>query len=281
MDKYAFKDHYPFREKDSNKYDNGVVAFLSGSYGMAGAALFNLIGAKSAGASYIHSYLPASIYQIVAVNEMSAVYHPYDDSRKDIFDEASFRKAGAVCAGSGIDRLKYKKEYLEEMLKTVSVPFIIDAGGLRLLGEDRSLYSLNDKLILTPHLGEFSALTQLSIEEVLADRERIAVSFARNKNVILILKGPQTLVVSPKGEVYMNMTGNPALAQAGSGDVLSGIICALCALYDDTYQACIDAVWLHGYLADLAINKHAAETFDLREYPVIADSFFFGLKCDL
>ena len=273
MDKYAFKDHYPFREKDSNKYDNGVVAFLSGSYGMAGAALFNLIGAKSAGASYIHSYLPASIYQIVAVNEMSAVYQPYDD--------ASFRKAGAVCAGSGIDRLKYKKEYLEEMLKTVSVPFIIDAGGLRLLGEDRSLYSLNDKLILTPHLGEFSALTQMSIEEILADRERIAVSFARNKNVILILKGPQTLVVSPKGEVYMNMTGNPALAQAGSGDVLSGIICALCALYDDTYQACIDAVWLHGYLADLAINKHAAETFDLREYPVIADSFFFGLKCDL
>lgn len=281
MDKYSFREHYPFRKKDSNKYDNGVVAFLSGSYGMAGAALFNLIGARSAGASYIHSYLPASIYEIVAVNEMSAVYHPYDDSSEDIFDDASFRKARAVCAGSGIDHLKYKKEYLEDMLKMVKVPFIVDAGGLRIFSEDRSLYSLNDKLIMTPHLGEFSALTQLSVEEILADRKKIAVSFARDKNVILILKGPQTLVISPKGEVYRNDTGNPALAQAGSGDVLSGIVSALCALYEDTYQACIDAVWLHGYLADLALKKHAAETFDLREYPTIADSFFFDLKCDL
>ena len=274
MNAESFFSHYPFRKNDSDKFDNGVIAFLSGSYGMAGAAILNLIGARCTGASYIHSYLPASIYPVVAANEITTVYHPYDDTKEEIFDENSFRKVKAVALGSGINNLKYSENYLKQILSFVSVPVIIDAQGLRILSQNESFYSLSSKMILTPHLGEFSGLTGLSKEDILKDREGIAVSFAKEKGITLILKGPDTLIVSSEGKVTINNSGNAALAQAGSGDVLCGMVCGFCALYENTYQACVDAVWLHGHLADLYVQDHANHTLDLRDYPLLVESFF-------
>ncbi|MBQ1508530.1 MAG: hypothetical protein IIZ47_03840, partial [Erysipelotrichaceae bacterium] len=89
------------------------------------------------------------------------------------------------------------------------------------------------------------------------------------------LKGPGTLIVSPDERVTVNNSGNEALARAGSGDVLTGMITGLCALYSDPYQATVDAVWLHGHLADEAVKEHSKEIFDLTEYPRYADRFFF------
>ena len=276
MNREEFLSHYPKRKKDSNKYDNGVVLFLSGSYGMAGAALLNLIGARSAGASYIHSYVPHEIYPIVASKEITSVYHPYDVENKDLVKGLSLNKIDSVCFGSGINQLNYKKEYLSDLLNRCEVPFVVDAEGLRLLAEDESLYEKNRKLILTPHLGEFSALTHLSVREIEKDRENIAVNFAKEKKVNLVLKGMNTLVISPEGEVYINDSGSEALARAGSGDVLSGMITGLCALYDDMYTAVKDSVWLHGHLCDMAMSSHSVELFDLESYPKLADLFFFG-----
>ena len=275
MNREEFFAHYPLRKKDSNKYDNGVVLFLSGSYGMAGAALLNLIGARSVGASYIHSYVPHEIYGVVASKEITAVYHPYDVEDQDLVKELSLNKIDSVCFGSGINQLIHKKEYLNDFLEKCDVPLIIDAEGLRLLAEDESLYAKNQKLILTPHMGEFSALTHLSIEDIEKNKEEIAVNFAKEKNVILVLKGMNTLVISPEGEVYINDSGNESLARAGSGDVLSGMITGLCALYEDTYTAVKDSVWLHGYLSDMNIRSHSVEVFDLESYPKLADMFFF------
>ena len=275
MNREEFFAHYPLRKKDSNKYDNGVVLFLSGSYGMAGAALLNLIGARSVGASYIHSYVPHEVYPIVASKEITAVYHPYDGEDKDLVKELSLNKIDSVCFGSGINQLIHKKEYLNDLLEKCDVPLIIDADGLRLLAEDEVLYTKNQKLILTPHLGEFSALTHLSVKDIEKNKEEIAVNFAKEKNVILVLKGMNTMVISPEGEVYINDSGNESLARAGSGDVLSGMITGLCALYEDTYTAVKDSVWLHGYLADMNIRSHSVEVFDLESYPKLADLFFF------
>ncbi len=275
MDKNDFFAHYPIRKEDSNKYDNGVVTFISGSYGMAGAALFNLLGARSVGASYIHSFLPDSIYPIVAANEMSAVYHPYDENDDGLIERASFSKIKAVAFGSGTDNLPHARKYLEDLIEKCEVPLIVDAKGLRLLSQAEELYHKADTLILTPHMGEFSSLCHMDTHEINKDRKQIAVNFAKKNEVILVLKGPETLVIDAKGQIYENHSGNCCLARAGSGDVLTGMIAGLCSLYDDPYQAVQDAVWLHGFLADEAMACHSKEIFDLSLYPELADRFFF------
>ena len=275
MDKEEFFRHYPSRKKDSNKYDNGVLAFVSGSYGMAGAALFNLLGAGSVGASYIHSYLPHSIYPIVAAKENAAVYHPYDEKDGQLIRNASFHKVKAIAFGSGTDNLPERMNYLKDLVEISEVPLIIDAQGLRLLSAAESLYEKGKTMILTPHLGEFSALCHMDTKEISREKEQIAVNFAKKNHVILVLKGPETLVIDTKGEIYRNDTGNCCLARAGSGDVLTGMIAGLCSLYEDPYQAAVDGVWLHGHLADEAMKSHSAEVFDLTSYPLLADRFFF------
>lgn len=279
MNEDLFFSHYPKRRSDSNKYDNGVVAFVSGSYGMAGAAILNLIGARSVGVSYIHSFLPHEIYPIVAAKEITAVYHPYDAQNQDQFkDRKLLRRIDAICIGSGINQLPYRKEYLSDLFDMADIPSIIDAEGIRILADDHELIRKNRNLILTPHMGEFAALCHKKISEIKKNREEIAVNYAKENSVILVLKGKNTLVVSPEGEVYVNDSGNEALARAGSGDILSGMVCGLCALYNDPYLATKDAVWLHGHLCDLAMKESSVEIFDLLSYPKLADSFFFGYR---
>ena len=136
------------------------------------------------------------------------------------------------------------------------------------------MFSYSDKLILTPHLGEFSILGGLSTDQIMKDRVNIASKYAKEKGVILVLKGPETLVVSKEGEVHVNDSGNEVLARAGSGDVLCGMLTGMCALYEDPYQACIDGVWLHGHLADVYAAGIGTEIFDLSLYPTLAADFF-------
>ena len=272
MDKKTFFRHYPLRKADSNKFDNGRVFIVGGSYGMAGACILNIIGARSVGASYIEVLLPESIYPIVASNEITAVYHPDDLSNKG-FPEA-FKKADSVAFGSGMTNHSLKEEYLRYVLKNAKAPVTVDAEGLHILSDNDGLYKLNRKMILTPHLGEFSLLTGLSIDDIKKNKEEIAVNFAKEKKVTLVLKGPSTLIVSGRGKVTVNDSGNEALARAGSGDVLTGMIAGLCALYEDPYRAAVDAVWLHGHLADEAIRTRSKEVFDLTLYPEFADKFF-------
>ena len=274
MDKKTFFSHYPVRRSDSNKFDNGRVLLIAGSYGMAGACILNIIGARSVGASYIDVSLPGDIYPIVASNEVTAGYHP-DDLSRDEIDLPSLHKAGAVAFGSGLTNHPKKETYLNSVLKEVKVPVIVDAEGLRILAGHPKFYHLNSNMILTPHLGEFSALTGLPIEDIEKDRIKIATQFAKDHGVILVLKGPNSLIVNRDASYVVNDSGNEALARAGSGDVLTGMIAGLCSLYSDPYQATVDAVWLHGYLADEAVKEHSKEIFDLTRYPEYADRFFF------
>ena len=276
MNKESFFQHYPERRDDSSKADNGRVFLLSGSYGMAGACILNIMGAQCSGAGYIDVCLPDDIYPIVAGKQICAVYHP--DKLTDpayLQKLLAPKKADSMAIGSGLNNHPFKKEYLKDLLMLSKVPVIVDAEGLRILAEHEEFYQLNHNMILTPHLGEFSALSGLSIEQIRENRQQSALQFAREKGVILVLKGPQSLIVSPDGQLTVNNSGNSALARAGSGDVLTGMIAGLAALYDDPYQAAVDAVWLHGHLADEALKNHSKETFDLTGYPELADRFFF------
>lgn len=274
MNKENFFNNYPIRKEDSNKFDNGRVLIIAGSKGMAGACIYNIIGASSVGASYIDVYLKEDIYQIVSTNQIHPVYHLDAYENDNFLKLNAYKKAKAICFGSGLNNLNNCEDYLKQLLKETSVPTIIDAYGLHLLADNPSLLKLNNHLILTPHLGEFSLLTGLSIEEIKKDKELIAHNYALNNNLKLILKGPNTLVINNDGTLYKNNSGNSILARAGSGDVLSGMLAGLNALYNDSFKACKDAVWLHGHLADEALKYYSKEVFDLNCYPFLANQFF-------
>ena len=275
MDKKEFMSHYPFRKADSNKFDNGHLLLVSGSKGMAGSAILNIVGARSVGAAYVHAVTEESIYPIIASNQITTVYHVDDLSDPELIDNLDlYSRVDAIAIGSGLNNNPNALEYFTQILENFRGPIIVDAYALDLLSENDRLFSLNDNLILTPHLGEFARMNHSSTREILKDKQGLARYYALSKNVTLVLKGPNTLVVSPGGMMYVNDTGNETLAQAGSGDVLTGMIAGMCALYDDPYQAAIDAVWLHGHLADMHIKSHSKEIFDLCTYPQYADMFF-------
>ena len=244
---------------------------------MAGSALLNIVGANSVGTGYVHALVEESIYPIVANREITTVYH-VDDLKDPYFidDLDLYSKVDAIAIGSGLNNNPRARDYFVHVLKYFHGPIIVDAYALDLLGEDESLYSLSDNLILTPHIGEFARMNHVTKEEILRDKEGLAQYFALSRNVTLVLKGHKSLVISGGGKIHKNDTGNESLARAGSGDVLTGMIAGLCSMYEDPYQAAVDAVWLHGYIADLHAKKHSKEIFNLVTYPYYADRFFKG-----
>ena len=134
---------------------------------------------------------------------------------------------------------------------------VIDADGLNALAADcRILIRRKARhVILTPHLGEFSRLTRISSDEIEKNKIEIARTFARKYDVVLVLKGAPTIVADPKGKVFVNPTGNPGMATAGSGDVLGGIIAALLGQGNRPLDAAINGVFVHGYAGDIARKK--------------------------
>ena len=155
------------------------------------------------------------------------------------------------------------------------VPLVLDAEGLRMIGSPERLKQAGCPLILTPHIGEFSAFSHMSAEEIEADRIAAAARFAKEYNVVLVLKGAHTIVASPKGDLYINQSGNAALAQAGSGDLLTGMIAGLLPQIGDVYMSTVAAVWLHGHLADMALQDRAVNMVFLDSWPELMNDFLF------
>lgn len=265
-----------FRRKNESSYKNsfGQLLLAGGSYGMAGALGLNILGAKTVGASYIHVLLPDSIYPVLASRFLTPVYHPVKtDSAEEL---KRLVKAVKACAfGSGSVSFPCREECLKILLEQKDCPVVIDAEGLRMIAADPSLLSnVQTDVILTPHIGEFSALCGRSIKDINKDKVRIVASYARDNHVIVVLKGPHTVVCSPDGDVYINQSGCESLAQAGSGDLLAGMTAALLLHADTAYQAACMAVWLHGYLSEPAQHHHSMQNFPLEDYPFIADQLF-------
>jgi NAD(P)H-hydrate epimerase len=160
----------------------------------------------------------------------------------------------SVCAiGPGMSRYPEAGAVIRFVLERAGVPVVIDADGLNALQDDITI--LKDRqvpVVLTPHPGEMARLAGKSIEEIQSDRVEFARSFAREWGVSLVLKGDKTVVANPAGEVYINISGNPGMATAGSGDVLCGIIAGLVAQGLKPQEAAFAGVYLHGLAGDLA-----------------------------
>jgi NAD(P)H-hydrate epimerase len=283
LNKDSFFERFPKRPADANKNTYGKLLLISGSLGMAGAACLNITGAKALGAPYINVALPQSIYGICAERFLTPVYYPYCDGVTDyLHNDAESTIAAllpnmrAVCYGSGAVNNFSKTTVFNTLLNKCRSPLVLDAEALKLLkwsGND--LGPFDCPLILTPHQGEFSALSDVSLADIKEDPVRCAAEYAAQNNVIMVLKGPCTVVAAPDGRYYINTTGNQGLAQAGSGDVLAGMITAMLCFAEDPFEAAYMAVFAHGMAADELAKKHSKQLLPLEKYPEVMDRLFF------
>ncbi|MDD6258869.1 MAG: NAD(P)H-hydrate dehydratase [Erysipelotrichaceae bacterium] len=275
MNEDLFFKSFPHKPVNAYKGTYGKTLLVGGSYGMAGALSLNITGAKTVGASYINVALPDEVYGIVASHHITPVYHPFHrENMKDTLLPL-IHDAKAIAFGSGSVNMDRKMDVMDMILQNSTVPVVLDAEALRLL--DHNTYILNfvkEPVILTPHIGEFSAILNKPVEVVQDHKIEYASMFTRKYKVYVVLKGPDTIVAAPSGEMYINQSGCQALAQAGSGDLLTGIMAGTLTMVSDVFQAVCMAVWLHGYLAEIGTRTHSIQNFDLLSYPDIMDQLF-------
>ena len=247
------------RSPDSHKGTHGTIAIVTGSIQMAGAALMAAHGAVRSGAGKVFLRVPGATapYCIgaqpeIMVRGVGTGDHFTAADADEIIAES--KNWSVLAMGPGMGRDAGTKEFLLKVLAAVDCPVVLDADALNLLaGEKALIASRGSRIIMTPHLAEFSRLSGLSMTEIKADPIAAARHFASEWKVNLVLKGAPTLIVSARtGNVYINSTGNAGMACGGMGDVLTGMIAAMTAHQgmSDLCSAACAGVYLHGSAGD-------------------------------
>ncbi len=250
----------PKRKTVSHKYSYGRALIIAGSTGFSGAPVLAANACERGGAGLTHLVVPDSIYGIAASRCDGAVVTPVSSSEAGGISSKALkqilpllRKASACVIGPGLGINQDTRELVDCILLEAGCPLILDADALSICGRNREmLLSCRVPLILTPHEGEFKRLGG----NLKKGRISAALAFTeKNPQVILILKGYGTLVCSGK-QISVNPTGSPAIAKGGSGDVLSGLLCALLAQGFDPLFSARCAVYLHGLAGDFACAEY-------------------------
>jgi len=251
------------RAVDGHKGDYGKVCIIAGSMGMSGAAALAGRAALRAGAGLVRVATPKSVLPIVAAIEPSftTIALPEDGTGRisakaiHVVLEAAGQN-DAVAFGPGIGISGALRSILEKLLDQQDLRLVIDADGLNNLSGIKNWPArLKAKLILTPHPGEMRRLwLGLLREEIPTNRQEQALQFAQRTNTIVVLKGAGTVVTDGE-KVYINKTGNPGMATAGSGDVLTGIITALLGQGLSDFDAAVLGVYIHGLAGDIAAER--------------------------
>ena len=249
---------------DYNKFDRGRLFLAAGSYGMAGAAVLSGCAALRAGVGYLDMAVPESIYPIVTAAIPEAVCTIYrEDDPEDLQSKIAdgVRKATAAAAGPGLG--KNRNIVMPVLLELSGEKLLLDADGLNYLAEQRPARdSIRfSELALTPHTGEMERLIQKTRSEIENDRFSAVSCCAREFHACTLLKGRNTLISTPHGDVRMNPTGNAGLARAGSGDTLTGIVGALMAQGMSAYDALCAGAWIHGTAGDLCREEYGIRSY--------------------
>lgn len=257
INKLDIKRFLPERLNDTHKGNYGKILLLCGSKGYTGAAALASMGALRSGAGLVYLAVPESIYAIEAAKLTEPVIIPLQDSC-GTYSLAAVQEVlsllqgkDAVLIGPGIGISEGSEAVVCSVLKAFDGPVILDADGINVLRSHKDiLRSRTSPTILTPHDGEF-----LRFGGVLSsDRLRSAISFAKEYNIILLLKGHHTIITDGTTS-YVNTTGNPGMATGGSGDVLAGIIAALLGQGLCPLEAAACGAWLHGAAGDICAEE--------------------------
>jgi hydroxyethylthiazole kinase-like uncharacterized protein yjeF len=254
----------PRYSSTDSKISRGTMFAVCGSRGMTGAAILSATAALRSGCGLVNVGVPASERSLVAQampELLTAGLAEQADGSPDIsaWDDMQefLKRADALLIGCGLRPLPGTAELLRKLITDIDKPMVIDAGGIgSLVGHLDLLKKRKAPTILTPHVGELARLVDRPWQEVEKERIEVARDIANKYGVIVVAKGAQTYTVDTDKTVYINSTGNPGLATAGTGDVLAGMIVSLVAQNQGTtIDAAICAVYLHGLAGDLAAKE--------------------------
>lgn len=254
-------------DKNSHKGNFGTALLICGSYGMCGAEILSAKAACVSGAGIVKAVVCDKNYSVFTGAVPEAVTIPVETATSGapvIYDKtalSALSNASALLIGCGLGHSDDAINAVRKILSFTNVPTVIDADGINAIARDISiLRNIKAPYILTPHPGEMARLLNTTVADVENNRVKYAQRFACTHKCVVVLKGSNTIVASPDGEVFFNTIGNYGMAKGGSGDVLSGIIVALLANGYDTLSAALTAVYVHAMAGDRAAEKYSMRT---------------------
>lgn len=251
---------------DAHKGTQGHALIVGGSYGKIGSVCLSTKACLKAGAGLVTAYVPKCGYEIVQ-NVVPEAMVITDDYADHIITVNHKLMLNAVGIGMGLGQNADVQQAMFHFLKMNAIPMVIDADGLNILSENKEwLEMLPKQAVLTPHLKELERL--IGKWDSHSDKIEKVQSFSKAFDVIVVIKGAPTFIVY-KTSVFENTTGNQALATAGSGDVLTGIVTGLLAQQYNPLDAAVLGVYLHGMTADIAVPEtgyHAFIASDIINY---------------
>jgi NAD(P)H-hydrate epimerase len=259
------------REKFAHKGNFGHALLVAGSQGMAGASVLAARAALRSGVGLLTVHLPHCnniVVQAAVPEAMTSI----DSCITHFSDELDTSRYSVVAVGPGLGQNEESEKALLHLIDNCEVPMVIDADALNILSRNpQYLQRLPQGSVITPHVGEFNRLFGKTNNSYI--RLMASLAYAKSFGVTIVLKGAHTVVTSPTGIHYFNTTGNPGMATAGSGDVLTGIIAALLAQGYTAPNAARLGVYLHGLAGDLAasvVGEVALIASDIVEYIPVA-----------
>ncbi len=245
------------RNKWANKGTFGHSLIIGGSFGKIGAVTLATKAALKIGSGLVSAYLPKCGYNILQIAVPEAMVEVDNEATLTYYNFKT--KPTVIGIGPGMGTAEKTAIGFEKFIKENKLPLVVDADGINLLSQNQSLMrELPDNAVLTPHPKELERLIGKWKNDF--DKLKKARKFSKENSIIIVLKGAHTVIIDGES-LYFNSTGNPALATAGSGDVLTGIITGLIAQSYEPINAAIFGVYLHGKTADLALNETGHETF--------------------
>jgi ADP-dependent NAD(P)H-hydrate dehydratase / NAD(P)H-hydrate epimerase len=265
------------RPLESNKGNFGHVLVVGGSVGKAGAAAMAGMSALRTGAGLSTVATPKSVLATVAGFHPEVMTEPLDETDSGSIStrvlvsgamDALIKGKTVLAVGPGISRNPETSEFVRSLVMKCKTSLVLDADGLNAFeGRVAELKGNGRSLVITPHPGEMARLTDSTVAAVQRDRINVARTFAREHELIVVLKGHRTLIAQPDGTVWVNTTGNPGMATGGTGDILTGIVAGMIAQNPEhIVEAVIAAVHLHGLAGDVAretVGEHSLVATDL------------------
>ena len=265
LDNYAYqtidKPQVIKRPKNSHKGTFGTAVLFCGSYGMCGAEILAARAALRSGVGIVKALVCDKNYSAFTSGVPEAVTIPVATAQNGapiVYERtilSSLSNSNALLIGCGLGRNEEVKNLVISTLQKTQIPVVIDADGINAIaGSIDIIRKINAPVIITPHPAEMARLVGTTIENIQSNRVKYAKNFSVENRCYLVLKGTNSIVATPNGEIFFNTTGNDGLATGGSGDVLSGMIVSRLAQGYNPLTAVLNSVWLHGFVADTLAN---------------------------
>jgi NAD(P)H-hydrate epimerase len=253
----------PARAPTAHKWTCGHVAVIAGSRGYTGAAALTSRSAMRSGAGLVTLAIPAGLHQVMEIKLTEVMTRPMAETAEQTLSSRAAgdlreltEKADAVALGPGLSINPDTSRLVRSLVPDLGRPVVLDADGVNAFtGKAKALKGLDFPLVVTPHPGEASRLTGVPTGDILSDPVEFARRTAGRLGLVLVLKGAPTVVAGPGGKAFVNPTGNPGLATAGSGDVLTGLVSGLLAQGVGALEAACSGVFLHGLAGDLLLAE--------------------------